>query len=106
LFEEASDSARKITGVTPAIKAKRAAADKVTDEAADKSIEWLEKSYSSLAAKTTRTNTEKNVVGKAADILYNLYTYKRDRSKVLNPKDYDKFDVKSKFYDSMHGKFS
>lgn len=105
LFEEASDSARKITGVTPTIKANRAAADKITDAAADKSIEWIEKSYVSLAAKTTRTNTEKNVVGKAADLLYNLYAYKKDRSKVLNPKDYDKFDAKSKYYDSMHGKF-
>lgn len=105
LFEDASDSARKIKGTTAAIKTKRAAADKLADSAADKSILWLEKSYNTLAAKSNRTNTEKNVVGKAADLLYNLYTYKRDRSKVLNPKNYDKYDVKSKFYDSMHGKF-
>ena len=105
LFEDVSDSARKIKGVTAAIKSQRAAADKQADAAADKSITWLEKSYKTLAAKTTRTNTEKNVVGKSADLLYNLYTYKRDRSKVLNPKDYDKYDNKSKFYDNMHGKF-
>ncbi len=105
LFEEASDSARQIKGVTADIKTKRAAADKKVDAAADKSIEWLERSFNSLAAKTTRTNTEKNVVGKAGDLLYNLYAYKRDRSKVLNPKDYDKFDAKGKYYDSMHGKF-
>lgn len=105
LFEDASDSARKIKGVTAAIKAKRAVADKQADSAAIKSITWLEKSYNTLASKTERTNTEKNVVGKAADLLYNLYVYRRDRSKVLNPKDYDKFDAKSKYYDSMHGKF-
>jgi len=105
LFEDASDSARKIKGVTAAIKSKRAAADKEVDAAADKSITWLEKSYTTLAAKTNRTNTEKNVVGKTADLLYNLYAYKKDRSKVLNPKDYDKYDAKSSFYDSMHGKF-
>lgn len=105
LFEDASDSARKIKGVTAAIKTKRAAADKQADSAAIKSITWLEKSYNTLASKTERTNTEKNVVGKAADLLYNLYVYRRDRSKVLNPKDYDKFDNKAKYYDSMHGKF-
>ncbi|MDB5245915.1 MAG: hypothetical protein JWQ40_309 [Segetibacter sp.] len=104
-FEDASDAARQIKGVTADIKTRRAAADKGVDAAADKSIQWLEKSYASLSAKTTRTNTEKNVVGKATDLLYNLYAYKRDRSKVLNPKDYDKFDAKSKYYDSMHGKF-
>lgn len=105
LFEDASDSARKIKGVTAAIKAKRAVADKQADSAAIKGITWLEKSYNTLASKTERTNTEKNVVGKAADLLYNLYVYRRDRSKVLNPKDYDKFDNKAKYYDSMHGKF-
>ncbi len=105
LFEDASDSARKIKGITAAIKTKRAQADKQVDSAAVNSITWLEKSYNTLAAKTDRTNTEKNVVGKTADLLYNLYIYQRDRSKVLNPKNYDKFDAKSKFYDSMHGKF-
>ena len=105
LFEDASDSARKIKGVTAAIKSKRAAADKQADSAAVRSITWLEKSYNSLANKSTRTNTEKNVVGKSADLLYNLYTYQRDRTKVLNPKNYDKYDAKAKYYDSMHGKF-
>jgi hypothetical protein len=105
LFEDASDSARKIKGVTAAIKAKRAAADKQADSAADRSITWLEKSFNTLSNKANRTGVEKNVVGKTADILYNLYTYKRDRSKALNPKDYDKYDAKVKFYDSMHGKF-
>lgn len=105
LYEDASDSARKIKGVTAAIKAKRAEADKGADSAADKSITWLEKSYNTLASKTSRTNTEKNVVGKTADILYNLYTYKRERTKALNPKNYDKYDAKVKYYDSMHGKF-
>lgn len=105
LFADASDSARKIKGVTAAIKSKRAAADKQVDSAADKSIVWLEKSFNTLSAKADRTKTEKNVVGKSADLLYEIYSYKRDRSKVLNPKNYDKYDAKMKYYDSMHGKF-
>ena len=105
LFDDANEAARKIKGVTPDIKAKRAQADKVADAAAGKSILWIEKSFTSLSAKTNRTNVEKNVLSKATDLLYNLYAYKKDRSKVLNPKDYDRFDAKEKFYDSMHGKF-
>lgn len=104
-FQDGSDSAKQIKGVTAAIKSKRAKADKQVDSAADRSIVWLEKSYNTLASKVNRTKTETNVVGKTVDILYNLYAYKRDRSKALNPKDYDKYDAKMKFYDSMHGKF-
>lgn len=105
LFEDASDSARKIKGVTVAIKTKRAAADKQADSAADRSITWLEKSYNTLSNKANRTGTEKNVLGKSTDLLYNLYSYKRDRTKALNPKNYDKYDAKVKYYDNMHGKF-
>lgn len=105
LFEDASDSARKIKGVTAAVKSKRASADKAADSAANNSIVWLEKSFNTLSAKTTRTNVEKNVVGKTTDLLYNLYTYNRERTKALNPKNYDKYDAKVKYYDSMHGKF-
>ncbi len=104
-FQDASDSAKQIKGVTAAIKSKRAKADKQVDSAADKSIVWLEKSYNTLASKANRTKTETNVAGKAVDFLYNLAAYKRDRSKALNPKDYDKYDAKMKLYDSMHGKF-
>ncbi len=104
-WEEQLDAARQIKGTTADIKTKRAGADKVADAAADKSTEWLEKAFRSLAAKPTRTNLEKGCLSKSTDLLYNLYAYKKDRSKVINPKDYDKFDVKAKFYDNLHGKY-
>jgi hypothetical protein len=104
-WEEAFDAARQIKGTTADIKAKRAAADKLADAAADKSLVWMERAFNSLAAKTTRTNLEKGTLSKSTDLLYNLYAYKKDRSKVLNPKDYDRFEAKAKFYDGLHGKY-
>jgi len=105
LWEAETDAARQIKGVTPEIKTKRAAADKVADAAADKAIEWLEKAYTVLAAKSNRSNIEKGSLNKSIDLLYNVYQYKRDRSKVIAPKDYDKFDAKMKTYDGLHGKY-
>lgn len=106
MFEDARDNRVKIKGTTPDIKAKQAQADKIVDEAADKSILSLEKSFATLSAKATRSNVERNVLGKTTDLLYNLYEYKKDRSRGKNPKDYDKYDAKSKYYDSLHGKFA
>jgi hypothetical protein len=106
MFEDARDNRVKIKGTTADIKAKQAEADKIADAAADKSIQSLEKSFATLSAKTTRSNVEKNVLGKSTDLLYNLYEYKKDRSRGKNPKDYDKYDAKSKYYDSLHGKYA
>lgn len=104
-WEELLEAARQIKGTTADIKAKRAAADKLADAAADKSLVWMERAFNSLAAKTNRSNLEKGTLSKSTDLLYNLYAYKKDRSKVINPKDYDKFDAKAKFFDNLHGKY-
>jgi len=106
MFEDARDNRVKIKGTTADIKAKQAAADKIADAAADKAIASLEKSFGSLSSKAERSNIEKSVLSKSTDLLYNLYEYKKDRSRGTSPKDYDKYDVKSKYYDSLHGKFA
>jgi hypothetical protein len=105
LWEVQADAARQIKGTTADIKAKRAQADKAALAAADKAIEWLEKAYVSLAAKKDRSGLEKGSLNKAIDLLYNVYNYKRDMSRGVNPKDYDRYDAKMKLYDSLHGKF-
>ncbi|GEO12046.1 hypothetical protein [Segetibacter aerophilus] len=106
MFEDASDARVKIKGTTPDIKAKQSAADKVADAAADKSIQSLEKSFATLSSKATRSNIERNCLSKSTDLLYNLYEYKKNRARGTNPKDYDKYDAKSKYYDGLHGKFA
>ena len=99
LWEEAVDAARNIKGTTADVKAKRAAADKGVDAVADKTIEWLEKAYSKLEAKTEKEKVEVSSQKNAARFLTNLYMYRRDRSKG-NDALYDKFDKKFKFYDT------
>jgi hypothetical protein len=106
MFEDARENRIKIKGTTADIKTKQAAADKIADAAADKSIVSLEKSFATLSTKANRSNIERNVLSKSTDLLYNLYEYKKDRSRGTNPKDYDKYDAKSKYYDSLHGKFN
>jgi hypothetical protein len=103
-WQDLADAARDIKGTTADVKTKRAAADKLADVPADKSIEWLEKAFWSLLAKKTRTNLEKGCLSKSTDLLYNLYAYKQDRSRGVNTKDFDKYEAKAKFFDSLHGK--
>jgi len=94
MFEDARDARVKIKGTTPDIKAKQSQADKLADAAADKSLQSLEKSFATLSSKANRSNIERNCLSKSTDLLYNLYEYKKDRSRGTSPKDYDKFDAK------------
>ena len=104
-FETVADSARAIKGTTADVKVKKAAANKAAVEAADNSIIWLEKAFASLSAKKERSNLEKGLLNKSIDLLYNVYEYKRDMSRGVNVKDYDKYDAKLSYYNSLHGKF-
>lgn len=99
IFENIADSARQIRGTTADIKTKRAAADKVADAAADKSIEWLEKAYNQMDAKTDKSRVEQNSIKSAARLLTVLYEYKRERAKGNNAL-YDKYDAKFKNYET------
>lgn len=100
-YEDAAETARLIKGTTAEVKTRRAAADKVADAAANKSIEWLEKAYSKLDAKTEKDKVEKNSQSTSAKFLSNLYEYKREHSKG-NDALYDKYDKKFKFYDTKY----
>ena len=87
------------------MKVKKAAANKLAFDAADQSIVWLEKAFRSLSGKAARTNLEKGLLNKSVDLLYNVYEYKRDMSRGVNPKDYDAYDAKLNYYNGQHGKF-
>ncbi len=104
-FETKADSARSFKGTTVEIKNQRTAANKVALDAADLSVTWLEKAHRSLAGKTERSNLEKGLLNKSVDLLYNVYEYKRDMSRGVSPKDYDLFDAKLTYYNSLHGKY-
>jgi hypothetical protein len=87
-----------------AVKALNAAIEKRQHVFADKSIEWMENTYSVLSVKEKAERAEKNVLAKSVDYLANLYLWKRDKSKGNNA-NYDKYDALYKKYDALHGKY-
>ena len=95
----------ELRGASADLKAKRDEVEKQQKPYADSSIEWLEKSYDILKAKTDREKTETNSLSRAVDYLANLYLWKRDKSKGVNPAEYDKLDAKYKQFDAEHDKY-
>ena len=67
-------------------------------EAADIAIEWLEKTEKTLKEKTEKNKVELTSYKNTVKNLGQLFEYKREKSKVKDPKAYDAFDAKSKFY--------
>lgn len=104
-WESVAQAAKDIKGTTADVKVKKTAANKQAFEAADISIAWLEKAHRSLLAKTDRSNLERGLLNKSVDLLYNVYEYKRDMSRGVNPKDYDAYDAKLTYYNGLHGKY-
>jgi len=92
-------------GEAAALKAKRAEILKDQQEWAAKSIDWLEKAYNTLKAKEPREKNESNSLNRTVTMLANLYMWKRDKSRGVNPKDYDAFDAKFKIYDAEVDKY-
>lgn len=104
-WETVAQAARDIKGITADIKVKKTAANKQAFEAADQSIAWLEKAHRSLLGKAQRSNLEKGLLNKSVDLLYNVFEYKRDMSRGVNPKDYDAYEAKVNYYNGLHAKF-
>lgn len=87
------------------LKKEKEALDKPMTDAVDGSIEWIEKSFNVLKVKKdngTLSGAEKNVYSKSVDFLANLYSYKRDKVRGKDPKQFDAFDAKYKIYDNLH----
>ncbi|QEC65920.1 hypothetical protein FRZ67_00860 [Panacibacter ginsenosidivorans] len=105
IFSALDDRFYAYTGESPAFKAKRAEIVKEQQDYAAKSIEWLEKGYTALKAKDPREKSENNSLNRCVTFLANLYMWKRDKSRGVNPKDYDAFDTKYQFYDGEVDKY-
>jgi len=91
----------KIKPAVDAIKKANADLDKPVTEAADNTIDWMEKAYNALKEVSDKNAAEKNCFNKSLDILYNLYVYKRDKSKGKDQKAFDEYDAKVKLYDGL-----
>ncbi|WP_096510936.1 hypothetical protein [Filimonas lacunae] len=105
-FNTMEDAFLALRGEGAALKAKRDTVQKQQTALADKSIEWMEKAYNILKAKTDRERVETSCLSKSVDFLANLYQWKRDKARGKNVQDYDKFDAKYKQYDSEHGMYT
>ena len=66
--------------------------------AADEAIIWLEKTEQALKAKSDKNKVEETSYKNTVKNLGQLFEYKREKSKAKDPKAYDAFDAKSKFY--------
>ena len=87
------------------LAAKRSQVEKDEKAYADTSIIWLENAYTTLKANTNRSKGETSSLNRAVDYLANLYIWKRDKTKVAEPKNYDVYDAKYKQYDAEHASF-
>jgi hypothetical protein len=105
VFGQLDDKYYNLRGESPELKKERDDVVKQQQDMATKAIEWLEKGYTLLKAKTTREKSESSSLNRSVDYLANLYLWKRDKSRGTNPKEYDAYDAKYKLYDSEHDKY-
>ena len=105
IFNALDEKFYDLRGEGADLKAKRDALEKQEAPEADLAIEWLEKSYEILKAKTDRNKTEATCLNRSVDNLANLYSWKRDKARGRDTKAYDQFDAKFKQYDSEHDKY-
>ena len=71
----------------------------------DEGIEWLEKAFNVLKDQAKKTKQETNCLNQSVKLLYNLYDFKKGKAKIKDPKAYDAFDAKCKFYDALQDKY-
>lgn len=102
--KKAAVDAKTKAQTEPFLKANAALEPEIMKQV-DQAIEWLEKSYTILKAKTNRTNNEKSVINRSVDWLANLYAYKRDKARGKDNAAFDAFEAKYKEFDAMHNKF-
>lgn len=89
---------------TDPVKAAIADAENKMLSIADKVIEWQEIVYNALKDKPNNEKAEKSSYKNALKFLGNMYDFKREKVKGKDPKAYDAFDAKSKFYFDLYDK--
>ncbi len=104
-FNTLEDRYKANVGVAAALKAKREAIEKESHVVVDSAIVWLTKAYDALKSASSRDKIESATLNKTVDMLAIMYGWKRDKSKVKAPKDFDKYDKLYKKFDSEHSKY-
>ncbi len=102
--KKAAVEAKAKAETEPYLKANAALEPSITQQV-DQAIEWLQKAYTILKDKSSRTNNEKSVINRTVDWLANLYAYKRDRARGKDNAAFDAFEAKYKEFDALHNKY-
>ncbi len=102
--KKAAAEAKVKAETEPYLKANAALEAPIAKEV-DQAVEWLEKAFTLLKDKATRTNNERSVINKSVDWLANLYSYKRDKVRGKDNAAFDKYEAKFKEFDALHSKF-
>ncbi|MDQ2753388.1 MAG: hypothetical protein M3R72_10245 [Bacteroidota bacterium] len=105
IFNVFDDRYYALRGEGASLKVKRTDIQKAQVPYADSAIYWLEKGYNVMKAKTDRDKNESSSLNRSVDFLANLYQWKRERTKGVAPKDYDKYDAKFNQFSNEHDKY-
>jgi len=105
VYDELGQRFFNLRGESADLKAKRDVAEKMQVQYADSSITWLQNAYNVLKAKTDRSRSENTSLNRSVDFLANLYQWKEDKARGINPKDVDKYEALYKQFDSEHDKY-
>jgi hypothetical protein len=103
--EELGSRFYSLRGESPALKAARADVERQQNMYADSSISYLTQSYTILKAKTDIDKREKGVLGNSIKDLANLYQWKEDKARGVDPKAVDKYEALYKQFDAEADKY-
>jgi hypothetical protein len=90
---------------TDAIKKNNTELEKSMLATGDEAIEWLEKAYNTMKEMPSKDKVTKQCLNRTVDYLANIFLVKRDKSRGKDPKAFDAYEAKYKFYDGLHDTF-
>ncbi len=89
-----------LRGESPALKAARADVEKQQQMYSDSAATYLTQAYTALKAKTGLEKRDKTILHNTITDLANIYQWKEDKAKGIDPKAVDKYDALYKQYDA------
>ena len=106
LYDDLGQRYYEQRGEGAGLKAKRDETEKLQQQYADSVIIWFTHCYDILKVKTNMDRREKTLVKNAVQDLANVYQWKEEKSKGVNPKDVDKYEALYKQFDAEADKYS
>ena len=106
LYQDLDQRFYNLRGGDAALKAQRDVVEKSEHVYSDSSAIWFTNAYNIFKAKTDLSKREKSLLLNTVKNLANIYQWKEDKAKGINPKDYDKYDALYKQFDAETDKYS